>query len=133
MPTRARHSRCQRAASACFQCAQSGHTSAITARMKTLMLLALAAVALLAETGIGMVHSVSFQKLPGVTVKEVIQRLNDRDIQLVERPYDAQNIATASQIVEELLAEHGYRGTQVKATIIELHGGKVKVTFTAVR
>jgi hypothetical protein len=101
--------------------------------MRTLILLALSAVVLLAETGTGMVHSVSFQKLPGVTVKEVVQRLNDRDVQLVERPYDAQNVATASQIVEELLAEHGYRGTQVKATITELHGGKVKVTFTAVR
>jgi hypothetical protein len=42
-------------------------------------------------------------------------------------------VATAGQIVEELLAERGYRGTQVKATITELHGGKLKVTFTAVR
>jgi outer membrane protein assembly factor BamA len=99
--------------------------------MKTLVLLMVSAVALLAETGI--VRSVEFQKLPGVSAKEVVQRLNDRDIQLVERPYDAQNIATAGQIVEELLAERGYRGTQVKATITELHGGKLKVTFTAVR
>jgi outer membrane protein assembly factor BamA len=99
--------------------------------MKTLVLITMFASALLAKTG--MVRSVEFQKLPGVSVKEVVQRLNDRDIQLVERPYDAQNVATAGQIVEELLAERGYRGTQVKATITELHGGKVKVTFTAVR
>ena len=45
-----------------------------------------------------MVRSVEFQKLPGVTAKEIVQRLNDRDIQLVERPYDAQNVATACQI-----------------------------------
>jgi outer membrane protein assembly factor BamA len=99
--------------------------------MKTLVLLLVSASALLAETG--MVRSVEFQRLPGVTAKEVIQRLNDRDIQLVERPYDAQNVATAGQIVEELLAERGYRGTQVKATITELHGGRLKVTFTAVK
>jgi outer membrane protein assembly factor BamA len=99
--------------------------------MKTLVLLMLSAWALLAETGV--VRSVEFQKLPGVSVKEVVQRLNDRDIQLVERPYDAQNVATAGQIVEELLAEHGHRGAQVKATITELHGGKLKVTFTAVK
>jgi outer membrane protein assembly factor BamA len=99
--------------------------------MKTLVLFAVSVGALLAETG--MVRSVEFQKLPGVSVKEVVQRLNDRDIQLLERPYDAQNVATAGQIVEELLAERGYRGTQVKATITELHGGRVKVTFTAVR
>lgn len=101
--------------------------------MRNLLLLAAFAGALLAETSTGLVRSVEFQKLPGVTVKEVVQRLNDRDIQLVERPYDAQNVATAGQIVEELLAERGYRGTQVKATITELHGGKVKLTFTAVR
>ena len=99
--------------------------------MKTLLLMVVSAATLVAATG--MVRSVEFQKLPGVTPKEVVQRLNDRDIQLVERPYDAQNVATAGQIVEELLAERGYRGTQVKATITELHGGKVKVTFTAVR
>ena len=99
--------------------------------MKALILVLVSAGALLAETG--MVRAVEFQKLPGVTSKEVVQRLNDRDIQLSERPYDAQNVATAAQIVEELLAERGYRGTQIKATITELHGGKVKVTFTAVK
>src|ERR1041384_4617969 len=99
--------------------------------MKALILLLVSVSALLAETG--MVREVEFQKLPGVTSKEVVQRLNDRDIQLSERPYDAQNVATAAGIVEELLAERGYRGTQVKATITELHGGKLKVTFTAVR
>ena len=99
--------------------------------MKTLVLLLVSASALLAETG--MVRSVEFQRLPGVTAKEIVQRLNDRDIQLVERPYDAQNVATAGQIVEELLAERGYRGTHVKATITELHGGRLKVTFTAVK
>jgi hypothetical protein len=97
--------------------------------MKTALLLMVSVSALLAATG--MVHSVAFQKLPGVTVKEVVQRLNDRDIQLLERPYDAQNIATAGQIVEELLAERGHPGIQVKATITELHGGKLKVTFSA--
>jgi outer membrane protein assembly factor BamA len=99
--------------------------------MKALILAIVSASALLAATG--MVRSVEFQKLPGVTSKEVVQRLNDRDIQLSERPYDAQNVATAAQIVEELLAERGYRGTQVKATITEFHDGRLKVTFTAVR
>ncbi|HKA01810.1 MAG TPA: hypothetical protein VKE70_35105 [Candidatus Solibacter sp.] len=99
--------------------------------MKSLLLIAVSSLTLLAGTG--MVRSVEFQKLPGVTAKEIVQRLNDRDIQLVERPYDAQNVATAGQIVEELLAERGYRGTHVKATITEMHGGKLKVTFTAVK
>ena len=80
-----------------------------------------------------MVRSVEFQKFQGVTSKEIVQRLNDRDIQLVERPYDAQYVATAQQIVEELLAEKGRKGAQVKATITELRGGAVKVTFTALK
>ena len=98
--------------------------------MRTLLLLAISAATMLAGTG--MVRSVEFQKLPGVSVKEVVQRLNDRDIQLVERPYDAQNVATAGQIVEELLAEKGYKGAQVKATITGLRHGAVKVTFALV-
>jgi outer membrane protein assembly factor BamA len=97
--------------------------------MRTLLLLAFCGGTLLAATGTGMVRSVEFQKFQGVSAKEIAQRLNDRDIQLVERPYDAQCVATAQQIVEELLAEKGRKGTQVKATITELRGGAVKVTF----
>ena len=99
--------------------------------MKILLLLVLAGSTLLA--GSGMVRSVEFQKFQGVSVKEIVQRLNDRDIQLVERPYDAQNVAAAQQIVSELLAEKGSTGTQVKATITGLRGGALKVTFTAVK
>jgi outer membrane protein assembly factor BamA len=80
--------------------------------------------------GTGMVRTVEFHRFDGVSVKEIVQRLHDRDIQLVERPYDAQYVATAQQVVEELLAEKGRKGAQVKATITELRGGAVKVTFT---
>src|SRR5689334_15222479 len=96
--------------------------------MKILLLLVASSGILLA--GSGMVRSVVFVKFDGVSAKEIAQRLNDRDIQLVARPYDAQNVATAQQIVEELLAEKGRQGAQVKSTITQLHGGSVKVTFT---
>jgi hypothetical protein len=99
--------------------------------MRVLLLLALAGGCLLAETG--KVRSVVFQRFQGVTVQEIVQRLNDRDIQLVARPYDAQYVATAQQVVEELLSEKGIKGTQVKTTVTGLHGGAVKVTFTAIR
>jgi hypothetical protein len=65
--------------------------------MRTLLVLALLGGSLLAATG--MVRSVEFHKFEGVSSKEIVQRLNDRDIQLVERPYDAQCVATAQQIV----------------------------------
>jgi len=82
---------------------------------------------LLAETGV--VRSVEFQKFQGVTAREIVQRLHDCDIELVERPYDPQYVATAQQIVEELLAEKGHKGP-VRATVTELRGGAVKLTFS---
>lgn len=103
----------------------------LPSNMKILLALALAGSTLLA--GNGTVRSVAFQKFQGVSVQEIVQRLNDRDIQLVARPYDAQYVATAQQVVEELLSEKGIKGTQVKATVTELHGGAVKLTFTAVK
>ena len=98
--------------------------------MRILVLL-VAAGALLAESG--MVRSVEFQKFQGVSANEIVQRLHERDIQLVERPYDPQYVATAQQIVEELLAEKGLKATQVRAVITELRHGAVKVTFTPVK
>jgi outer membrane protein assembly factor BamA len=98
--------------------------------MKTLLLLVVSASLF---AGTGMVRTVEFHRFEGVSVKEIVQRLHDRDIELVERPYDAQYVATAQQIVEELLAEKGRKGAQVKATITGLRGGAIKVTFTAVK
>jgi outer membrane protein assembly factor BamA len=93
----------------------------------------LAILVSLLSAATGVVRSVEFQKFEGVTVKEIVQRLNDRDIQLVERPYDPQYVETAQQIVEELLAEKGRPGTRVKTAVTELRGGNVKLTFTAVK
>ena len=75
-----------------------------------------------------MVRSISFERFHGVTAREIVQRLHDRDIELVARPYDAQYVATAQQVVEELLAEKGGR-IGVKATVTSLRGGAVKLTF----
>jgi hypothetical protein len=111
-----------------FQSPDSGRWRAIRQRMRILLLFVVSCSLLTA--GSGLVRSVVFQKFEGVSSQEIIQRLNDRDIQLVKRPYDAQNVATAQQIVEELLAEKGRQGAQVKATITQLHGGAVKLTFT---
>ena len=100
--------------------------------MRTLLLLALAGGALLAESPV-VVRTIAFQKFQGVSSREIVQRLHDRDIELVERPYDAQYVATAQHVVEELLAEKGHKDAQVKATVTELHGGAVKLTFTPVK
>jgi len=98
--------------------------------MKISLLLVLAG-SLFAATGV--VRTVEFQKFEGITVKEIEQRLDDRDIQLVKRPYDQQYVQTAQQIVEELLAEKGKPGTHVRTAVTELHGGAVKLTFIAIK
>jgi len=89
------------------------------------------ALALFAATGV--VRSVEFQKFAGVSVKEIEQRLSDRDIQLVRHPYDPRYVETAQKVVEELLAEKGQRGTHVTVAVTELEGGSVKITFTAIK
>src|SRR5882757_1186959 len=77
------------------------------------------------------VRSVEFKNFHGVSAKEIVGRLNDRDIQLVERPYSPQYVETAQEIVEELMAEKGHPGIHVKPTVTSVHANAVKVTFTA--
>ena len=77
------------------------------------------------------VRTVEFKNFRGVSVKEIVHRLNDRDIQLVERPYSAQYVATARGIVEELMAEKGHPGIHVKPTVTNVQAHAVRVTFTA--
>ena len=77
------------------------------------------------------VCTVEFKNFRGVSVKEIVNRLNDRDIRLVERPYSPQHVETAQGIVEELLAEKGQPGTHVKPTVTRIPPHSVRVTFTA--
>jgi outer membrane protein assembly factor BamA len=77
------------------------------------------------------VRAVEFKNFRGVSVKEIVSRLNDRDIQLVERPYSPEYVETAQGIVEELLAEKGQPGTHVKPTVTTIPPHAVRVTFTA--
>jgi hypothetical protein len=77
------------------------------------------------------VRMVEFKNFHGVSVKEIVNRLNDRDIQLVERPYSAQYVETAQGIVEELMAEKGQRGIHVTPTVTSVQTNAVRVTFTA--
>ena len=70
------------------------------------------------------VRTVEFKNFRGVSVKEIVNRLNDRDIQLVERPYSAEYVETAQGIVEELLAEKGQPGTHVKPTVTSIHASR---------
>jgi outer membrane protein assembly factor BamA len=77
------------------------------------------------------VRTVEFKNFRGVSVEEIVTRLNDRDIQLVERPYNPEYVETAQGIVEEFLKEKGQAGTRVKPTVTRIPPNSVRVTFTA--
>ncbi len=77
-----------------------------------------------------LVRSVEFKNFRGVSATEIVTRLNDRDIQLVERPYNAQNLQTAQTVVEELLAEKGQSGVQVKQSVTKIPPNAIRVTFS---
>ena len=77
------------------------------------------------------VRMVEFKNFRGVSVKEIVDRLNDRDIQLVERPYNPEYVETAQGIVEEFLKEKGQAGTRVNPTVTRIPPNSVRVTFTA--
>jgi outer membrane protein assembly factor BamA len=77
------------------------------------------------------VRTVEFKNFRGVSVKEIENRLNDRDIQLVERPYNPEYVDTAQGIVEEFLKEKGQTGIHVQPTVTRMPPHSVRVTFTA--
>ena len=78
-----------------------------------------------------MVRAVEFKNFRGVSVKEIVNRLNDRDIRLVEEPYSKEYVATVQGIVEELMAEKGQAGVHVRPTVVPIPPHSVRVTFTA--
>ena len=77
------------------------------------------------------VRTVEFKNFHGISVKEIVNRLNDRDIQLVERPYSPRELETVQGIVEEFLKEKGQPETHVKPTVTRIPPNSVRVTFTA--
>lgn len=99
----------------------------------------LAAVALLgAQSGNQLVsvkppvvRMIEFKNFRGISAKEIVTRLNDRDIQLVERPYNPEYVETAQGIVEDFLREKGQTGIHVKPTVTRIPPNSVRVTFTA--
>lgn len=76
------------------------------------------------------VRAIEFKNFHGVAAKDIVDRLHDRDIEMVSRAYNARCVETAQAIVEELLAEKGQRGVHVTPTVVG-KGGSVRVVFTA--
>ena len=108
-------------------------------RVRLLLSAAVASVALLsAQVGNQtvvvkppVVRTVEFKNFHGVSVKDIENRLNDRDIQLVERPYNPEYVETAQGIVEEFLKEKGQADVRVQPKVTRMPTHSVRVTFTA--
>ena len=77
-----------------------------------------------------LVRAIEFKNFHGIAAKEIVERLHDRDIEMVSRAYDARCVETAQGIVEELLVEKGQRGVRVVPTVTR-KGRSVLVVFTA--
>jgi len=90
----------------------------------------LAAGYVLAGEHAAVVRGIEFKNFRGVTAADIVERLHDRDIEMVSRAYSARCVETAQAIVEELLAEKGLRGVRVVPTVIG-KGRSVRVVFTA--
>ena len=76
------------------------------------------------------VQAIEFKNFHGVADKDIVERLHDRDIEMVSRAYNARCVETAQAIVEELLAEKGQRGVRVVPTVVG-KGRSVRLVFTA--
>ena len=77
------------------------------------------------------VQAIEFKNFHGVAAKDIVERLHDRDIEMVSRAYSARCVETAQAIVEELLAEKGQRGVRVVPTVMRVKANTVRVVFTA--
>ena len=90
----------------------------------------LAVGCVLAGEHVPVVQGIEFKNFHGVAAKDIVERLHDRDIEMVSRTYNARCVETAQAIVEELLAEKGQRGVRVIPTVIG-KGRSVRLVFTA--
>ena len=77
------------------------------------------------------VRAIEFKNFHGVSARDIVQRLHDRDIEMVPRAYSPACVETARGIVEELLAEKGQRGVRVVPTVTRVKAHAVRVIFTA--
>ena len=77
------------------------------------------------------VQAMDFRNFHGVSAKEIIDRLHDRDIEMMQRAYSPECVQTAQEIVQELLAEKGQHGVRVVPKVTRINAHKVRLVFTA--
>ena len=80
------------------------------------------------------IRSVKFENFKGVSANDVMNRLKDRGVRLaVEQPYDPEQVASARNVIKELLEEKGRRDMDVTSAVRTIPPRSVEVTFRAVK
>jgi hypothetical protein len=85
-----------------------------------------------AQSKAPIVRSLRFEKMPGVKVQEILQRFQEREIELaVEKPFDTTLAERAKSVLTELLAEKGMANPQVQVITREIPPRSIEVVFRA--
>jgi outer membrane protein assembly factor BamD (BamD/ComL family) len=78
------------------------------------------------------VRSLRFESMPVVTVEQILQRFQDREIDLaVEKPANARMLEEARTALTELLAERGVVNPRIQVSTREIPPRSLEVTFRA--
>jgi outer membrane protein assembly factor BamD (BamD/ComL family) len=87
-----------------------------------------------AQSNARIVRSLRFEGMPAVTVEQILQRFQDREIDLaVERPANARMLEEAKTALTELLVERGVANPKVEVSTREIPPRSLEVTFRAAK
>jgi tetratricopeptide (TPR) repeat protein len=83
-----------------------------------------------AESKAPIVRSLRFENLQGVTVQDILQRFQEREIDLaVEKACDARMLEEAKRVLAEFLAEKGVANPLVQVSTREIPPRSIELTF----
>ena len=85
-----------------------------------------------AQSSAPIVRSLRFENTEGVEVQDILQRFEEREIELgVEKPYDARMLEEAKAALTELLRERGVANARVKVDTRAMAPRSIEITFRA--
>jgi hypothetical protein len=83
-----------------------------------------------AQSNTRTVRSLRFENLPGIRIQDVLQRFEEREIELaVEKPCNDRTLAQAKVVLTDFLAESGMPHPRVELSTRELPPRSVEIIF----
>jgi outer membrane protein assembly factor BamA len=100
--------------------------------MRLALLLLIATIAFAGEKAV--VRSIRFADFQGVSVDEILDRLNEREVRLaVEKPYRPEDAREARHYIAQLLAEKGRPDARIEIATKVVARRRVEVQFRLVK